>query len=90
MLQAGSAYRPAAAVYTDNVDSDSTDPSLNLGSTLSSSAATLSDLVPDATGKEESTQQEEQTTWVKAIYRGLIPAKNILNRDFAIAGTLVR
>lgn len=27
--------------------------------------------------------------WVTSIYRGIIPAKNILRRDFAIAGALV-
>ena len=27
--------------------------------------------------------------WVTSIYRGLIPAKNIEQRDFAIAGALV-
>ena len=28
--------------------------------------------------------------WTTSIYRGLVPAKNIMKRDFAIAGALVR
>lgn len=31
----------------------------------------------------------ENEKWVSSIYRGLVPAKNILRRDFAIAGALV-
>jgi len=31
----------------------------------------------------------ENKLWVTSIYRGLIPAKNIEQRDFAIAGALV-
>jgi len=34
--------------------------------------------------------REEDKEWVTSIYRGLVPAKNILERDFAIAGSLVR
>ncbi|PPR00533.1 hypothetical protein CVT24_005507 [Panaeolus cyanescens] len=30
----------------------------------------------------------EHKTWVTSIYRGLVPAKNILHHDFAIAGAL--
>jgi dimethylaniline monooxygenase (N-oxide forming) len=32
----------------------------------------------------------ENARWVTSIYRGIVPAKNILRRDFAVAGTLVR
>ena len=31
----------------------------------------------------------ENAKWVTSIYRGIVPAKNILRRDFAIAGSLV-
>jgi hypothetical protein len=38
-------------------------------------------------GGPEAHPQSEQ--WVTSIYRGIVPAKNILRRDFAVAGTLV-
>ena len=31
----------------------------------------------------------EETPWSASIYRGLVPAKNILNHDFAINGAMV-
>lgn len=31
----------------------------------------------------------EERPWASSIYRGLIPAKNILNRDFAVNGAMV-
>lgn len=31
----------------------------------------------------------ENHSWVTTIYRGLVPAKNIMERDFAVAGALV-
>lgn len=30
-----------------------------------------------------------ETLWGASIYRGLVPAKNILNRDFAVNGAMV-
>jgi len=30
-----------------------------------------------------------ETPWAASIYRGLVPAKNILNRDFAVNGAMV-
>jgi hypothetical protein len=30
-----------------------------------------------------------KTPWAASIYRGLVPAKNILNRDFAVSGATV-
>lgn len=29
------------------------------------------------------------TSWAASIYRGLVPAKSILNRDFAVIGAMV-
>ena len=34
-------------------------------------------------------QPPEQSKWATSIHRGLVPAKNIDRRDFAIAGALV-
>ena len=31
----------------------------------------------------------EETPWSASIYRGIVPAKNILNRDFAVNGAMV-
>jgi len=32
----------------------------------------------------------ENENWATSIYRGIVPAKNLFHRDFAIAGALVR
>jgi hypothetical protein len=42
---------------------------------------------PSLYGAPEAHPQSEQ--WITSIYRGIVPAKNILRRDFAVAGALV-
>lgn len=88
VLQAGSAYRPAAAVYMDEntVELHGT----NFHNVRNDDAESNSTQCGSGSPDKEVSSEQEGAMWVKAIYRGLIPAKNILNRDFAIAGTLVR
>jgi hypothetical protein len=40
--------------------------------------------------KDPPPLKPENKDWVTSIYRGIIPAKNIERRDFAIAGAIVR
>ena len=39
--------------------------------------------------KNPPPEAPEHGNWVTSIYRGLVPAKNIEKRDFAIAGAVV-
>ncbi|TFK17023.1 FAD/NAD(P)-binding domain-containing protein [Coprinopsis marcescibilis] len=41
-----------------------------------------------ATLKDGPTPHPESDAWTMSIYRGIVPAKNILRRDFALAGAL--
>ena len=39
--------------------------------------------------KDSPPESPEHGKWVTSIYRGIVPAKNIEKRDFAIAGAVV-
>ena len=43
----------------------------------------------DYTSFRETPTNLENAPWAASVYRGLVPAKNILNRDFAINGATV-